>query len=286
MTGLLVALACLATCSVSGTALRTTAMPALRVVTVPILEDNYAYIIIDEDSKQAAAVDPADASTVVAAASRERVQLTHVLTTHSHWDHAGGNADMVKLCPGIEVVGGKGDNAAAVTREVGDGDCVLVGTRIKVGVLYTPCHTRGHVTFVAEDPEGGPACVFTGDTLFVAGCGNFNAGTPDQMYNALIGKIGTLPPESLVYCGHEYTEKNLMYAQSTEPLNEDIKIKLKWVRLMRSSGKPTVPSTIADEWKTNPFMRCREPSLLAYTGQSDAIKCLALIRQRKSAWCP
>ena len=111
--GLLVALACLSTCSVSGTALRTTAMPALRVVTVPILEDNYAYIIIDEDSKQAAAVDPADASTVVAAASRERVQLTHVLTTHSHWDHAGGNADMVKLCPGIEVVGGKGDNAAA-----------------------------------------------------------------------------------------------------------------------------------------------------------------------------
>lgn len=259
-------------------------MPALRVVTVPILEDNYAYIIVDETSKSAAAVDPADANAVVAAAAREGVTLTHVLTTHCHWDHAGGNKDMVNMCPGIEVVGGKGDNAAAVTREVGDGDNVMVGA-LKIGVLYTPCHTPGHVTFVVENPDG-PKCVFTGDTLFVAGCGNFNAGTPQQMYTALVEKIGSLPPDSLVYCGHEYTEKNLMYAQSAEPENVDISRKLELVRTTRSAGKPTVPSTIADEWKTNPFMRCREPSLLSYTGECDAVQCLAVIRARKSAWRP
>eukprot|EP00802_Teleaulax_amphioxeia_P022813 Tamp_23300.p1 GENE.Tamp_23300~~Tamp_23300.p1 ORF type:complete len:288 (+),score=48.22 Tamp_23300:82-864(+) len=260
-------------------------MPALRVVTVPVLSDNYAYLVVDEESRTAAAVDPAEADKVVAAAAREGVRLSHVLTTHCHWDHAGGNADMVRLCPGIEVVGGRGDNAAAVTHEVGDGDVVRVGG-LSIGVLYTPCHTPGHVTFVAEDPGGGPKCVFTGDTLFVAGCGNFNAGTPQQMYTALIEKIGALSADSLIYCGHEYTEKNLMYAQTAEPDNQAIRDKLDWVRSVRSAGQPTVPSTLADEWKTNPFMRCGEPSMLAYTGETDAVKSLAVVRARKSAWRP
>jgi len=281
---LAVAFTFLAVSAALGT-LQPTAMPAaLRVVTVPILEDNYAYLIVDETSKTCAAVDPAEAQKVVAAAEREDLKLTHVLTTHSHWDHAGGNADMVRLVPGIEVVGGKGDNAAAVTREVGDGDCVMVGA-LKIGVLYTPCHTPGHVTFVAEDPDG-PACVFTGDTLFVAGCGNFNSGTPQQMYTALIEKIGALPKDSLIFCGHEYTEKNLMYAQTAEPDNIDIGKKLERVRAARRTGAPTVPSTLGEEWMTNPFMRCREATLLAYTGESDAVKCLAVIRARKSAWRP
>jgi len=106
------------------------------------------------------------------------------------------------------------------------------------------------------------------------------------MFTALVEKIGSLPRETYVYCGHEYTEKNLLFAQAAEPGNAAITEKLARVRATRSSGQPTVPSTLADEWETNPFMRCREPSLLSYTGETDPVTCLGVIRARKSAWRP
>ena len=233
--------------------------------------DNYAYLVIDEATKKAACIDPAEPKVVLEAAKKENVELTHILTTHAHWDHAGGNEEMKRLVPNLEVVGGKGDRAQAVMREVGDGDTVLVGS-LEVKVLYTPCHTAGHVCYYLE-PKDGRCCVFTGDTMFVAGCGNFNAGTPQQMFHALVEKIGSLPPDTLVYvsdrcpgtcelmgsmqCGHEYTEKNLMYAQTAEPNNQAIKDKLAWVRQQRAQGNPTVPSTVSTEWQINPFLRCR-----------------------------
>jgi len=122
--------------------------------------------------------------------------------------------------------------------------------------------------------------------MFVAGCGNFNSGTPKQMYAALVEKIGSLPGNTLVYVGHEYTEKNLMFAQTAEPTNQAIKEKLEWTRRQRATGGFSVPSTIESEWATNPFLRCREQSLLQYTGKSDPVECLAEVRKRKSAWRP
>ncbi|KAJ1467845.1 beta-lactamase-like protein [Baffinella frigidus] len=193
-------------------------MAAQRVHTIPIFDDNFAYIL-DGGDGTAACVDPADAKAVFKFAQSKGLTLTHILTTHSHWDHAGGNADMKKLVPGIEIIGGKGDGAAAVTREVWEGDSFKVGD-VGVGVLATPCHTKGHVTFVC-DFGSGPRCAFTGDTLFVAGCGNFNDGTPKQMYEALYSKIGELPDETLLYVGHEYTLSNLKFAAHAEPASSD-----------------------------------------------------------------
>eukprot|EP00961_Rhodomonas_salina_P195628 2641168-Rhodomonas_salina.1 len=244
------------------------------------MSDNFSYLIIDEATKIAAVVDPAEPATVLEAIKREGVNCTQVLTTHSHFDHAGGNSVMAKSIPGIAIIGGKGDNAQAVTKEVGEGDVIKIGT-IDVQVLYTPCHTPGHVTFVADAKDGTPKCAFTGDTMFVAGCGNLNSGTPAQMYTALVEKIGTLPPETLVYVsllpprtpesthtnthkhtntmysrprryagadrtlqqvGHEYTVKNLMFAVTVEPENVAIQQKLAWAKeQVKPSPQRTAP---------------------------------------------
>ena len=154
---------------------------------MPLLSDNYAYLLIDRSSNVAAVVDPAEPQKVLdAARAAGAPQLTHVLCTHNHWDHAGGNEKMRELVPGIEVVGGLGDDAAAVTREVAEGDRVHVG-RLSVSVLSTPCHTAGHVCFYVESE--GRRAVFTGDTLFVGGCGRNFEGTAEQMHDCLINQF-------------------------------------------------------------------------------------------------
>jgi len=173
--------------------------------------------------------------------------------------------------------------ACFVREQVGDGDSIEVG-KLNFSVLFTPCHTPGHVTFVLDSAK--PKCCFTGDTLFVGGCGSFNSGTPQQMYSALVEKIGSLPPSTLVYVGHEYTLKNFLFALHADPGNEAARAKLEWVRDQRGKGLPTVPSTIEDELTTNPFVRCREEALKAFTGKQNAVECLAELRRLKSAWKP
>jgi hydroxyacylglutathione hydrolase len=254
---------------------------AMRVVVVPMLEDNYAYLLIDDASKQAAVVDPVEPAKAVAAATEHHVKLVAVLTTHSHWDHDGGNPEMARLIPDIPIYGGQGDGAKAVTKELVQGDTVCVGG-LEVRVLSTPCHTPGHVSYFVQ--EGADRALFTGDTLFVAGCGNFNSGTPQQMYNALIKQIGALPRDTKVYVGHEYTVSNLRFAQVVEPKNDAARKKLAWAQEQRKAGVPTVPSTLEDEFNTNPFMRIGEPSLAAYTGKADPVDILLEVRTRKTEW--
>eukprot|EP00124_Ichthyophonus_hoferi_P001647 Ihof_evm8s91 gene=Ihof_evmTU8s91 len=224
---------------------------------VPMLADNYGYLIIDRLAKVAAAIDPVEPEKMLAAAKKEGVDITCILTTHSHWDHDGGNVEIAKKLPNAVIYGGKGDSAAAVMHEVGDGDSLKIGN-INVNVLYTPCHTPGHVCYVATQNKDGPSAVFTGDTMFVAGCGNFNAGTPQQMYTALVEKICRLPSDTQVYVGHEYTTTNLEFASLVEPNNEAIKKKLNWAKACKAAGKPTIPSTVSDELATNPFVRVTE----------------------------
>ena len=150
----------------------------VRVVPVPALEDNYMYVVIDEETKQCGVIDPVDAAAIQAAAEREGATITSILTTHSHWDHAGGNVELKKRCSSIEVVyGGKNDGVAGCTKELSDGDTFALGNST-VQVLSTPCHTAGHICYLVDGN------VFTGDTMFVSGCGNFNSGTPAQMASA------------------------------------------------------------------------------------------------------
>jgi len=269
---------------------------ALRILVVPVLSDNYAYLVIDREKGVAAAVDPAEPAKLMTAAAAEKVRITTVLTTHNHWDHAGGNEALAQQIKGLVVYGGKGDRAAAVTNEVGHGDAAPIaggGGNVKVSVLFTPCHTPGHVCYVVDGGAKGPRSVFTGDTLFVAGCGNFNAGTPKQMHTALCqhicGNDALLPPQSLVWVGHNYTRKNLAFAQTVEPGNAAIAAKIKWCEKHDAQGLPTVPSTVASERATNPFVRVGEAAVQQYAGAAcagDEVKTIASIRKKKSAGPP
>ncbi|MEW6300196.1 MAG: hydroxyacylglutathione hydrolase [Thermodesulfobacteriota bacterium] len=231
----------------------------MRVIPIPVLKDNYAYLVIDDATKDAAVVDPSEAKPVAAAVKREGVNFTAIINTHHHWDHVGGNEELVREFPHLKVYGHKRDRdrTPCITNLVDEGDTVRIGT-LEGRFLFIPCHTSGHVAvyFPAEK------AVFTGDTLFVAGCGRLFEGTAADMYNNMV-KLMALPDDTRVYCGHEYTEKNLQFALTLEPSNAKVKEKLRWARAMREQQRPTVPSTVAEEKAINPFVRVNSTELQA-----------------------
>ncbi|XP_075420606.1 hydroxyacylglutathione hydrolase, mitochondrial isoform X2 [Tenrec ecaudatus] len=252
----------------------------MKVELVPALTDNYMYLLIDPDTREAAVVDPAQPQKVVDVAKKQGVKLTTVLTTHHHWDHAGGNEKLVKLVPGLKVYGGD-DRIGALTTKVTHLSTLQVGS-LSIKCLSTPCHTSGHICYFVTNPGSSePAAVFTGDTLFVAGCGKFYEGTADEMYRALLEVLGRLPPDTRVYCGHEYTVNNLKFARHVEPHNPAIHEKLAWAKEKHRCGEPTVPSTIAEEFTYNPFMRVREKSVQEHAGESDPVTTMRAIRKEK-----
>ncbi|XP_076664199.1 transmembrane protein 104 isoform X2 [Andrena cerasifolii] len=255
--------------------------PNMKVQIIPALQDNYMYLIIDEASREAAIVDPVDPEAVAAAVQQNNVNLTKVLTTHHHWDHAGGNGKLCKKFNNLQVYGGD-DRIEALTNKVKHEDSINIGG-LKVCCLATPCHTTGHICyFIAGDQD--PPAVFTGDTLFAGGCGRFFEGTAEQMYNALIQILGSLPSETKVYCGHEYTENNLKFGKSVEPGNEAIRQKIEVVRVQCEKHCPTVPSTIGEEKLTNPFMRVHEQTVMDYAKQTDPIQTMAFLRRNKDTF--
>ncbi|XP_020942486.1 hydroxyacylglutathione hydrolase, mitochondrial isoform X4 [Sus scrofa] len=253
---------------------------AMKVESLPALTDNYMYLVIDDDTKEAAIVDPVQPQKVVETVRKHGVKLTTVLTTHHHWDHAGGNEKLVKLEPGLKVYGGD-DRIGALTHKVTHLSTLQVGS-LSVKCLSTPCHTSGHICYLVSKPGSSePPAVFTGDTLFVAGCGKFYEGTADEMYKALLEVLGRLPPDTRVYCGHEYTVHNLKFARHVEPANTAIQEKLAWAKEKHSLGEPTVPSTIAEEFTYNPFMRVREKTVQQHVGETDPVTTMRAIRKEK-----
>ncbi|XP_067858950.1 hydroxyacylglutathione hydrolase, mitochondrial [Heptranchias perlo] len=259
---------------------KTVIKPNMKVELLPALADNYMYLLIDNDTREAAIVDPVEPQKVVEAVKKHGVKLTTVLTTHHHWDHAGGNEELVKKVSGLQVYGGD-DRIGALTNRVTHKNTFQVGS-LNVKCLFTPCHTSGHICyFVTKENSTEPPAVFTGDTLFVAGCGKFFEGSGEEMYRALIDILGSLPSETRVYCGHEYTINNLKFAHHVEPNNEAIKKKLAWAKEHYGLGEPTIPSTIGEEFSYNPFMRVREKSVQEHAGQKDAISTMDAIRKEK-----
>ncbi|KAG9149770.1 hypothetical protein Leryth_021859 [Lithospermum erythrorhizon] len=146
------------------------------------------------------------------------------------------------------------------------------------------CHTRGHISYYVTGTEGEHPAVFTGDTMFIAGCGRFFEGTAEQMHQSLCVTLGSLPKPTRVYCGHEYTVKNLQFALTVEPDNGKIAQKLSWAEQKRKDGLPTIPSTIEEEWETNPFMRVDLQEVQDKVGCKSPIEALQEIRQRKDNW--
>ena len=221
----------------------------LQIVRVPVLEDNYAWLVYDPETEDAAAVDPGEAEPVLAAASERGWHISQVWTTHWHPDHTGGNAAM--KAAGATITGPRAEAEKIPTLDtlVRDGDVVRLGSHT-AQVFTVPGHTQGHVAFWFKDD----ALLFTGDTLFAMGCGRLFEGTPADMF-ANMQRYAAMPDETIVYCGHEYTQGNARYAVTAEPDNQAIAGRLKEVDDLRARGEATVPTTIGREKATNPFLR-------------------------------
>lgn len=253
----------------------------IEVHVLSALQDNYMYLIVDCATKDAAVVDPVEPDKVVAVVKQQQVNLKSVLTTHHHWDHAGGNKKLAQMMSGIAIYGGD-DRIDGLSQKVTDGSQLQIG-KLNVKCLFTPCHTSGHICYFVSDPAGGDGdpAVFTGDTLFVGGCGRFFEGKPEQMYSALVGTLAKLPDNTQVYCGHEYTVNNLKFAMTVEPDNCTVQKKLDWATGKIQEQEPTVPSTIEEEKLINPFMRVEEDSVQKHAGRSDPISTMEVIRKEK-----
>mmetsp|Transcript_42473 Transcript_42473/g.77717 ORF Transcript_42473/g.77717 Transcript_42473/m.77717 type:complete len:584 (-) Transcript_42473:18-1769(-) len=254
----------------------------MRVVVVPVLSDNYSYLLIDEASKKAATVDPAEAHIVLSAARREGVEIVAVLTTHHHYDHAGGNSTMASKVPGLKVYGGRLDNVEACTHPLNHNETFSVGG-IRVQALHTPGHTRGSTSFYCTDGTGSPGAVFTGDTLFVGGCGRVFEATPQDLYRSLSEVLGRLPPETKCFPGHEYTIKNLQFAVSVEPGggNANLEKMLQWAKEQRMAKAFTVPSTLQNEFLINPFLRASDPKMASICPGCSPVDVFTNLRKQK-----
>ncbi len=223
----------------------------MRIVSIPCLSDNYAYLVICEATQRAAIVDPSEAAPVLAAVHQQGVELHAIWNTHHHWDHTGGNQELVAAVRGLEVVAHESDRGRvpAQTRFLNEGDTVSVG-QVRASIIHNPGHTTGAISFHIADP----GAVFTGDTMFGGGCGRLFEGTPADMHASLT-KLAALPGTTQVYCGHEYTEKNLAFAAEAEKDNAAVAERLARVSELRKNGQPSVPFTMAEEQATNPFVR-------------------------------
>lgn len=233
----------------------------MRIVSVPCLKDNFAYLVICETTGRAAVVDPGEAEPVTAAVAAAGVELVAVWATHHHADHVGGALELVAAHPGLEVVGFAGDRARipGITREVVAGDTVALGD-LRATIIENPGHTTGAISFFVDG-----AAVFTGDTMFGAGCGRLFEGTAAQMATSM-ATLAALPPATAVYFGHEYTASNLRFAAAVEPDNAAVATRAAAI----VAGIATTPSTIADERATNPFVRSAAPAVIAAAIARDA----------------
>jgi hydroxyacylglutathione hydrolase len=253
----------------------------MQIELVPLLKDNYAYLLHDAATEATAVVDPSEARPVLAAARARGWRISHVLSTHHHWDHTGGNIE-IKHASGCTVIGPAYDRERIPGIDVG----VEEGGRVALGaaaaeVLFIPGHTRGHIAYWF--PEA--AALLCGDTLFSLGCGRLFEGTPQQMWHSL-GKLRRLPPETRVYCGHEYTQANARFALSIDPDNPTLVARSWRVDAARAAGRATIPSTIAEERAANPFLRADEPSIAAAVGLdgADPVAVFAEVRRRKDSF--
>lgn len=248
----------------------------MRVVAVPNLKDNYAYLVIDEATGSAAVVDPGDAAPIEAAAQREGVALAAIWATHHHHDHVGGVKALLAAHPTLEVLAGERDAAKipGVTRPLADGEGFTFGG-LQGRVLHNPAHTLGAITFLVD------GAAFTGDTLFGAGCGRLFEGDAAMMY-ASLAKLAALPGDTRVYFGHEYTASNLRFAAAVEPANPAV------ARRAAELTPPSTPSTIALELATNPFLRAHEPAVIeaakARGAAGDPVSVFAAIRAWKDTF--
>ncbi len=255
----------------------------LSVTPIACLEDNYAYLVEHQaegaTAREAVVIDPSEPGPVLAAIRAAGAHLVAILCTHHHYDHVGGNVELAREFPGLRIYASAHDRGRlpGQTDDVVDG-LVWPLAGMSVRALHVPGHTLGAMTYVIED------AAFTGDTLFLGGCGRLFEGTAAMMYQSLNGKLAALPPDTRVFCGHEYTQGNLRFAASLEPKQATIAARLERVQGMRKAGQPTVGAALREEFVTNPFLRCDDPALrtaLGMTSDTAPEEVFATIRRAK-----
>ena len=251
---------------------------SLEIHQFPCLSDNYGYLIHEPKSGATAAIDTPDAKAIEKALKEKGWTLTHILNTHHHYDHAGGNEELKKKT-GCTIIGPKNEAAKipGLDCPVGEGDMVELG-ETRARVIDVPGHTAGHIAYYFED-EG---VAFVGDTLFALGCGRLFEGTPDQMWTSL-SKLMALPDDTIVYCAHEYTQANARFALTVDPDNAELAARAKEIDEKRAKGEWTVPTTIGLEKATNPFLRASDKKLRHAIGLDAAsdVEVFAETRHRK-----
>lgn len=246
------------------------------VVPIPCLRDNYAYLVFSPDGEgNALVIDPSESAPVENELARRGLKLGAILNTHHHWDHVGGNLEL-KERHNAPIYAHRSDSARVpgVTHLLDDGDEFEVAG-LRLSALHVPGHTSGALAY-----RCGSAC-FTGDTLFCGGCGTLFEGTPEQMHQSLNVVLGSLPDETLVYTGHEYTEGNLRFASGL-PAGAQLKSRLEEVSRRRSRGEYCASATLEVERATNPFLRVHEPELRAFLHEESEIAAFARLREMKN----
>lgn len=248
----------------------------LEVHQFPCLSDNYGFLLHDPQSGETACIDTPDADAYLREAAAKGWQITHIWNTHWHPDHAGGN-EAIKAATGCTVIApaAEKDKIAGIDRVVKQGDIVTLGD-YEAKVIDVGGHTLGHIAY--HLPAAGIA--FVGDSVFALGCGRMFEGTPPQFW-ASLSRIKALPPETLLYCAHEYTASNARFALHADPENKALQDYADAVTTARAADKPTVPTTLARELAANPFLRADDPAMQARWGGGDAVATFAALRSAK-----
>ena len=265
---------------------------------VPMFSDNYGFILVDKATNMTTCIDPGDGDVMASALQYLGLSLDFILSTHKHTDHVGGNLALKRIFPRVSIIGTKYEPIPGIDKKVGEGDNFCIGS-LEVRVKHTPCHTVGHIVYIVDSSKSfndsskkdrrnaniyahsSSALLFCGDTLFVGGCGRFFEGTAEDML-ANMDFLGGLPPDTKVFCAHEYTESNLCFLKSIDP-NVCVPV-YERVLKMRSEGQPTIPSSIGEELEYNLFMKCRDARTQEIVGVVDAVQAMATLRAKKNAF--
>lgn len=247
----------------------------------PMLQDNYGYLLVDPNTKKVACIDPGDGPAVLNALDKLKFPLDLIICTHKHSDHIGGNSLLKSNFPDVKIISGAYDNIPETDIFLNDNDEYNFGS-LKIKVIHAPCHTKGHVLYYI--PTSTPSelpILFSGDTLFVGGCGRFFEGTAAEMLENM-DKISSLPISTQVFCAHEYTESNFKFLAHIDP--EKTLQKYEDIKVLRKDKNPTVPTSIEQELKFNLFMQCHDLSLQSKLGVSTAVDAMTQLRLLKNSF--
>ena len=253
----------------------------LEIRQFPCLSDNYGFLVRDRGTGAVATIDTPDPDAINAELEAAGWRLTHILNTHWHPDHAGGNLALKEYW-GCEVIAPKdeGPKIAGVDHAVQEGDVVALGAS-RARVLDTPGHTLGHCIYHFTDDH----VAFVGDTIFALGCGRLFEGKPNQMWASLL-KIRAMPDDTKLYCAHEYTQANARFAVTVDPDNKALAERAREINILRAAGEWTVPTTVGEEKATNPFLRADDAGVAAAVGlgRADPVEVFAEVRRRKDVF--